>query len=422
MSEEHYDRFASLGRQYAGYTVYDHSYEKTGKVEDLFINDRDELEYIGIHLGFLGMKSTLVPWEACRVNERRGLIEVAGSKQLVEEGPVFSEDAEITPDFERAVHDHYGLSYTEAHASRTGYGDYYASDQDVLDDRGPGPRERSPESREPGSEERPAGALRDPVYDPLVEPEPIVPVEEPEPHPRERAHESDERPRPPAADPPSEEERRAEREERLLEERLAEERLAEERLRGREHTGGTVGGRGAGESPEHPGISMGDTESGVFSEHPIEEEGVGERESDLEDEDELRVQRSEEELRAGTRERETGGVRVRKRVRTDHEQVRVPKRREEVSVDRVPVSGETPASEIGEDEIRIPVVEEEVVVEKRPVKKEEIRIRKEVVEEEELVEGDVRKEEVEVEDRSRHAGNEPGGRHESDRDDRRGIM
>ncbi len=37
------------------------------------------------------------------------------------------------------------------------------------------------------------------------------------------------------------------------------------------------------------------------------------------DEDELRVQRSEEELRAGTHEREAGRMNVRKRVRTDRE-------------------------------------------------------------------------------------------------------
>jgi Domain of unknown function (DUF2382) len=61
---------------------------------------------------------------------------------------------------------------------------------------------------------------------------------------------------------------------------------------------------------------------------------------------------------------------------------------------------EASEAEIGEDdEVRIPVVEEEVVVEKRPVVKEEIRLRKEVVEEEEVVEADVRKEEVKVEDR-----------------------
>ena len=114
--------------------------------------------------------------------------------------------------------------------------------------------------------------------------------------------------------------------------------------------------------------------------------------------DELRVQRTEEELRAGTREREAGGVRVTKSVRTDHERVEVPTRREEVTVDRVPVEGEASEADIGDDEVRVPVTEEEVVVEKRPVAKEEVRIRKDIVEDTETVEEDVRREEVDVDD------------------------
>ena len=112
------------------------------------------------------------------------------------------------------------------------------------------------------------------------------------------------------------------------------------------------------------------------------------------------MQRSEEELRAGTREREAGQVRVNKQVRIDREQVRVPTRHEEVSVERVPVVEGREAAEagIGEDKVSIPVVEDEVVVEKRPVVKEELRIRKDVVEDEEVVEEDVRKEEVDVDD------------------------
>jgi stress response protein YsnF len=43
-----------------------------------------------------------------------------------------------------------------------------------------------------------------------------------------------------------------------------------------------------------------------------------------------------------------------------------------------------------------------VVVEKRPVVKEELRIRKEVVEEAEVVEEDVRREEIEVDDQTEH--------------------
>ena len=107
-----------------------------------------------------------------------------------------------------------------------------------------------------------------------------------------------------------------------------------------------------------------------------------------------------EELRAGTREREAGRVNVRKRVRTDREQLRVPKRHEEVSVDRVPLNEEGSGAQIGEDEVSVPMVEDEVVVEKRPVPKEEIRVRKDFVRDEEIVEEDVRKEEIDVDDQN----------------------
>ncbi|HEX5848477.1 MAG TPA: PRC and DUF2382 domain-containing protein [Rubrobacter sp.] len=156
-------------------------------------------------------------------------------------------------------------------------------------------------------------------------------------------------------------------------------------------TAGTVGS----------GMTMGDTESGEFREHDRDQEGLSQPGSDLEDEDELRVQRSEEELVAGTREREAGSLKVRKRVRTDREQIEVPTRREEVSVERVPVSGEATEAQIGEDEVSVPVVEEEVVVQKKPVAKEEIRVRKDVVHERQTVEEDVRREEIEIEDDTR---------------------
>ena len=117
-----------------------------------------------------------------------------------------------------------------------------------------------------------------------------------------------------------------------------------------------------------------------------------------EQDNELRVQRTEEELAAGTREREAGELRVKKNVRTDRESVEVPTRHEEVSVERVPLSGEASEAEIGDDEVAMPVTEEEVVVSKRPVVKEEVRIRKDVVEDTQIVEEDVRREEIDVED------------------------
>jgi uncharacterized protein (TIGR02271 family) len=106
------------------------------------------------------------------------------------------------------------------------------------------------------------------------------------------------------------------------------------------------------------------------------------------------------DMRLWNFEREAGEVGVSKSVRTERESVEVPTRREEVTVDRVPVEGEASETDIGEDEVSVPVSEEEVVVEKRPVVKEEIRIRKDVVEDTEVVEEDVRREEIDIDDQT----------------------
>jgi uncharacterized protein (TIGR02271 family) len=112
------------------------------------------------------------------------------------------------------------------------------------------------------------------------------------------------------------------------------------------------------------------------------------------------VQRSEEEVSTGVRQREAGSMNVKKSVRTEREEVRVPKRREEVEVERVPTNREVADAEFGDEEIVVQVFEEEVVVSKRIVLKEEIRLRKRVVEEVETFEVDLRKEEVEIDDQT----------------------
>jgi len=282
--EQRSDRFTAIEDQYADYTVYDRDGDKIGKVDDLFLDENDQPEYMGVKMGFLGTRSTLIPWEIARVNENDRRIEVSVDKATAKEGPSFDDDQDITPDYEQRVYSHYGLQRAQTEGERGGYGDYYGDDDS-----------------------------------------------------------------------------------------------------------GKVG----------PGMREGDTETGEFRGHAKDDEGVNQSGTDdLEDEDELRVQRSEEELRAGTREREAGALNVRKRVRTDREQVRVPKKREEVSVERVPVSGEATEAQIGEDEVSVPVVEEEAVVGKEAVVKEEVRVRKDVVDDEEVVEEDVRKEEVDIDDQT----------------------
>ena len=295
MANQREDRFTELEEGYAGYEVYDPQGEKIGKVDDLFIDENDRTEYIGVKMGFLGTKSTLIPIEAVQIDEKRRFVEVSRPKSDIKEAPAFDDDEKITPEYEEQVRRHYGLGGLRGGANRDDtYDGYHAG------------ASRSYTGREEGSE-RPAGITR--------------------------GH----------------------------------------------------GNRKRDELREH---------------RPSPElESVSERGRRFEDEDELRVQRAEEELRAGTREREVGAIRVRKRVRIDREQVRVPKRREELHVERVLVEGrEASEAEIGEDEIVVPVTEEEVVVEKRPEVKEEIHLHKDVVQEEEVVEEDVRREEVEIED------------------------
>ena len=164
--------------------------------------------------------------------------------------------------------------------------------------------------------------------------------------------------------------------------------------------GGVRDPEGHGVSGDHHGADA-EPSSGFT------ERGAGERGGGLQDADDLRVQRSEEEARVGTRGREAGAVKVRKSVRTEREQVRVPKKREEIGIERVPGEGrEASGVEIGEDDevVVVQVLEEEVVVSKRVVVKEEIRLRKKVVEDEEVVEVDLRKEEVDIQDTTGRGG------------------
>jgi uncharacterized protein (TIGR02271 family) len=307
--ENHEDRFAAIEDEYAGYTVYDMHYEKIGNVDDLFVDENDQPEYLGVKMGFLGLKSTLIPWEMVRVNAKRQLIEVSEAKDRIKDAPTFGDDEEITPELEQRVYSHFGLQ--RGPAGRSAYRAYY----------------------------------RDPDYSP----------------------------------PPIE---------GIDEERRTEEPYGERR----QDTAGDI-------DPERSEPR----ERAAFSEPSertdSEARDADARGSEVTSEDEMMVQRSEEELRAGTHERKAGNVNVRKRVKTERERLNVPKRREEVHVERVSMEGrEASETEIRDDEIRVPVIEEEIVVQKRPVIKEELRIRKDVVEDEEIVEEDVRKEEVEIDD------------------------
>jgi uncharacterized protein (TIGR02271 family) len=115
---------------------------------------------------------------------------------------------------------------------------------------------------------------------------------------------------------------------------------------------------------------------------------------------------SEEELRVGTTEREAGRVRLRKYVVEDEVTETVPVRREEVRIEREPITDanrdaalDGPA--ISEEEHEVVLHEEEVVADKRAVPKERVRLEKDVETEEKTVSETVRSERVDVDDSRR---------------------
>jgi uncharacterized protein (TIGR02271 family) len=111
--------------------------------------------------------------------------------------------------------------------------------------------------------------------------------------------------------------------------------------------------------------------------------------------------RSEEELRVGTTQRERGRARLRKYVTTEQVTKTVPVQREEVRVEREPITdanrdAATSGPAISEEEHEVVLREEQVVVDKRAVPKERVRLDTETVTDERQVAEEVRKEQIEV--------------------------
>jgi uncharacterized protein (TIGR02271 family) len=111
--------------------------------------------------------------------------------------------------------------------------------------------------------------------------------------------------------------------------------------------------------------------------------------------------RSEEELKVGTTQRESGRARLRKYVVTEDVQQTVPVTREEIRVEREPITDanrgdalDGPA--ISEEEHEVTLHAEEPVVEKQAVPKERVRLEKDAVTDEVEVNEQLRKERIDT--------------------------
>jgi uncharacterized protein (TIGR02271 family) len=111
---------------------------------------------------------------------------------------------------------------------------------------------------------------------------------------------------------------------------------------------------------------------------------------------------SEERLNVGTERRETGRARLRKYVVTENVTQTVPVQREQVRVEREPITGANrdaamSGQDISEDEHEVVLHEERPVTQKETVPVERVQLDTETVTEQETVGEEVRKERVDVE-------------------------
>ena len=127
------DRLRELEEKYEDYKVYDNQGERIGKVDDLFVDESDREEYIGVKLGFFGMKSTLIPMDIVRVNENERSLQVSDSKDHVRSAPSFDDDEDITPDYEDRIRNYFGLE--SLGTSEGGYGTFSGTDAAEDDTR-----------------------------------------------------------------------------------------------------------------------------------------------------------------------------------------------------------------------------------------------------------------------------------------------
>lgn len=109
------------------------------------------------------------------------------------------------------------------------------------------------------------------------------------------------------------------------------------------------------------------------------------------------IKLKEEELKVGKRQVEAGGVRLRKIVRTEIVNQPVELQREEIVIERV--AGNDAAAtddDFEEEDIYIPLRREEAVVEKTAHVREEVRVGKKTEVDRQTVQGELRKEDVQI--------------------------
>ncbi|MFI8596192.1 PRC and DUF2382 domain-containing protein [Rothia koreensis] len=332
-------------------TVYGNNGEKIGKVGEIYLDDQtNEPTFATVNTGLFGSKETFVPLNQAEASDK-GLT-VPFDKEFVKDAPNIDDDGSLSPDEEQRIYEYYSLDgNASGRGEASGRGDEDGSRDDQSADA------RAGQSGDHGNAAGTAAAGT----------------------------------------------------------AAAGTAAAGTAAAGTAAAGGAddrdsaQAGTGRHSSGQ-PEAAAADTRDGVADRPETAErpEAAGQAGTGRHGASDNDVVAHEERLAATdqTERRETGQVRLRKHVTTDTETVEVPVRREEVQVERTKIDPDSPEAhqpvdgkEFGQDEeVSVTAYEERPVVDTETVATERVHVGKQSHEETETVSGEVRKEEIEVDE------------------------
>ena len=121
------NRSGGISAHCQGYEVRDRGGDKIGKVDETFVDQNEQAEYIGVKTSLLSGKLSLIPAELATVDDERRIVEVSESKNRVNDAPSLDSNEEITTEREREIRDYFGLGSGSSAPEASGKSDSGAS-------------------------------------------------------------------------------------------------------------------------------------------------------------------------------------------------------------------------------------------------------------------------------------------------------
>lgn len=105
--------FRKLEDRYSGYDVVDEDGDKIGTVDTTYVNEAGQQEYVAVRRGLAGLLpgtgSSIIPMDACAVDNTSRTVRVSADKDVVKGSPSLGSNEQMTPEYETQVRSYYRL-------------------------------------------------------------------------------------------------------------------------------------------------------------------------------------------------------------------------------------------------------------------------------------------------------------------------